>query len=95
MAHKLKVGPLTSHEVKLGDRGRLVLPAAVRKRLGWRSGDRLIVILEDSGEIRLASLRQQMQRCAGMFRNLAKPGVSLSEELLADRRREAAREERE
>jgi len=95
MAHIKVYVPPIGGEVQLGERGRVVLPAAVRKRLGWRTGDRLILIVEDSGEVRLASLRQQVQRCEGMFRHLARPGVLLSEELIAERRREAAREERE
>ena len=95
MAHIVNLSSLASSEVQLGQRGRVVLPAAVRKRLGWRAGDRLVLIVEDSGEIRLASLRQQVQRCAGMFRHLVSPGVSLSDELIAERRGEAAREERE
>jgi AbrB family looped-hinge helix DNA binding protein len=79
----------------MGQRGRIVLPASVRKRLGLRHGDRLVLIAEDSGEIRLMSLRHQVERCAGMFAHLVAPGTRPSEELIAERRLEAAREEQE
>ena len=95
MAHDMQIIPLGHVEVLLGERGRVVLPASLRKRLGLRSGDRLVLIAEDSGEIRLLSLRHQVRRCAGMFKHLAGPGTLPSEELISERRLEASREERE
>lgn len=78
------------YTLSLGDRGRLVLPAPVRRRLGVEAGDRLIAIVDSDG-VRLVSLREQVGRMAGMFRDVA-PGRSLVDELIADRRAEAARE---
>lgn len=95
MAHESLTEPLRQYQLQLGNRGRVVLPARIRKKLGLHPGDRLVLIVDDSGEMRLVSLRQQVQKCMGMFKNLAPPGTLVSEELIAERRREAEREEHE
>ena len=80
--------------LKLGDRGRLVLPAALRRRLSLRTNDRLLATLEPDGSLRLTTAREAARRGRGLLRELdpsARDGL-LSEELLAERRREAARE---
>jgi AbrB family looped-hinge helix DNA binding protein len=82
-------------ELKLGDRGRIVLPAVLRQRLSLHSGDRMVLIVDESGEMRLVDLRGQIEKCRGMFRHLAPRGRRLSDELIADRRKEAQREEAE
>jgi AbrB family looped-hinge helix DNA binding protein len=75
----------------LGERGRLVLPAKLRQRLGLDHGDRLIIMLDAAGGFRAVSAREQARRLNGMYRELA-PGRSLAEELIAERREEARRE---
>lgn len=75
----------------LGDRGRVVLPSALRRQLGLRQGDRLIFIPDDQGGFRVVSAREQARRLFGVFRDLA-PGRSLVDELIAERREEARRE---
>ena len=77
------------YTLSVGDRGRLVLPAPVRRRLGVEAGDRLIAIIDRDG-VRLVSLREQVERMAGMFRDAA-PDRSLVDELIAaDTARRAA-----
>ena len=74
------------HAVGLGDRGRLVVPAAVRDRHGWVAGQHLVVIDTSAGLIvmsedeALSWLRSRLQE------------RELVAELLADRQAEAARE---
>ena len=46
--------------VVLGESGRIVLPAAIRKKFGLKSGDRLTVI-EDKGSIRLMSMKMALE----------------------------------
>lgn len=75
----------------LGDRGRIVVPAKVRERLGLHSGDRFILTVEEDGSMRLVNVRDQVERIRGIFAHLA-PGRSLSDELIAERRLEAERE---
>ena len=75
---------------KLGQGGRLVLPAKFRKALGVKTGDDLILSLRD-GEVRIFTRRQAIRRAQGMLKHLA-PGRSLVDELIAERRAEAANE---
>jgi AbrB family looped-hinge helix DNA binding protein len=46
--------------VILGESGRIVLPVAIRKKYGLRSGDRLTVI-EENGSIRLMSMKMALE----------------------------------
>ena len=86
--------PSAAYAVTMADRGRLVLPAAVRERLQIKEGDRLTLRVDPDGTIRLQTGAAFARSLRGMFKHLA-PGRSLSDELIAERRREAAKEERE
>src|SRR2546430_13934780 len=77
--------------VQLGDRGRLVLPAEIRKRLNLREGDQLLVTVQPDGSLRLMSPRQVVRETRGLYRTRA-GHRSLADELIADRRAEAKRE---
>jgi AbrB family looped-hinge helix DNA binding protein len=70
--------------------GRLVIPAAYRKALGLKPGDEVLLSLED-GEIRVVSTRQAVARAQTLVRRYIPEGRSLSEELIKERREEAAR----
>ena len=76
----------------LGERGRLVLPARLRRQLGLHPGDRLIVTVDAEGGFRVISAREQARRLRGLYKELA-PGRSLADELIAERREEARRED--
>lgn len=78
--------------ISLGERGRLVLPATLRRRLKLQPGDRLIATLDTEGGLRLVPARELARRLNGIYRDLA-PGRSLVDELIAERREEARREE--
>ena len=80
------------YSVALGERGRLVLPAPIRKHFDLKPGDRLILILDEEGGFRVVSAREQARRLRGIYRDLA-PGRSLADELIAERREEARRED--
>ncbi|MDQ6712955.1 MAG: AbrB/MazE/SpoVT family DNA-binding domain-containing protein [Candidatus Dormibacteraeota bacterium] len=77
--------------VQLGDRGRLVLPAEVRKRLNLRDGDELLVTVLPDGSLRLTSPRQVVRETRGLYRGRA-GRRSLADELIAERRAEVKRE---
>ena len=77
--------------VHLGDRGRLVLPAEIRKRLNLREGDELIVTVQPDGSLRLTSPGQIVRETRGLYRTRA-GRRSLADELIADRRAEVRRE---
>jgi AbrB family looped-hinge helix DNA binding protein len=71
----------------MGDRGRFVVPAAVRERTGLTEGTPLVLIDTDRG---LVMMTQEQLR-ARVRDELA--GLDLVGELLADRRRAAEAED--
>jgi len=85
----------TEHRVVVGDRGRLVLPSAVRSELGIEPGTRLLVSAEPDGSVRLRPYRAVAEEGRGLLAVLAPTNRSMVDELLAERRREAARESSE
>lgn len=82
---------MATDTVKLGSNGRLVIPAEYRKALGVEEGDELVVRFED-GELHLSSRKLAYKRAQELVRRYVPEGVSLSDELIADRREEAAQE---
>ena len=85
VAHKRQARPAELYYLNLGNRGRLVLPAQVRRRLGIRDGHRLMLTIESDGSLRLVSLHEQIRKLEGVFAHLAR-GLSLVDELLRERR---------
>lgn len=80
--------------VKIGQNGRVVIPAEFRRSLGISEGDEMVLILEADG-IRLMTLRAAIAHAQRVFAPLkARAGKSAVDELIADRRAEAKREER-
>jgi AbrB family looped-hinge helix DNA binding protein len=77
--------------VQISDKGRLVIPAAMRKALGIGVGDTVDLRVEDN-ELRISTMRSRLRRAQERARRYVKPGTLVSEELSAERR-EAARNE--
>ena len=73
-----------TYPVVMGDRGRLVVPAELRERLHLMPGSHLLMLETDRGIV--LATREQVKQL--VRERLA--GPSLVDELLADRRREAA-----
>lgn len=82
--------PRTYH-TKLDGSGRIVLPAELRQRHHLAEGDTLVVI-DDEGGLRVKPFDQLVQEAQDYFRRVIPAGVSLSEQLAAERRAEALRE---
>jgi AbrB family looped-hinge helix DNA binding protein len=76
---------------KLGEGGRLVIPAPYRKALGVGPGDTLVLRLED-GELRVTSRAQAVRRAQSYVRRYVPEGVSVVDDLIQQRREEASRE---
>src|SRR5258708_30333646 len=94
MAHKStnsrkakNVGTIVIH-----DRGREVLPAALRRSMGLRVGDELVAEGEADRSLRLTPRQVLAERDRGAFAHLAGT-KSLVDELITDRRDRTAREE--
>ena len=80
-------------EIHLGPQGRLVIPATLRRLLGFAPGDTLVARSED-GRLILEKREAIQRRLKARFAHLQQ-ATSLADELLAERREEAKREARE
>jgi AbrB family looped-hinge helix DNA binding protein len=76
-----------THNVIVGDRGRLVIPAELRERAGLAEGTTLVLLESPHGLVLLtrAQLRERVRR--------ELEGADLLEELLQERRQAAAAED--
>jgi AbrB family looped-hinge helix DNA binding protein len=79
-------------KVQVGAKGRIVIPAEIREAMGIKAGDSLELRFDDD-ELRVATRRARLKRAQERIRKLIPPGVSLADELLAERREEARREQ--
>ncbi len=81
------------NEVQIGAQGRVVIPAALRKALKLKPGDRLI--LHREGDRIVLERRESIERRLWeMFEHIPRE-VSLVDELIAERRGAAQRESSE
>ncbi len=74
--------------------GKIVIPAALRRELGLKEGDRLVVQRE-GGTLVLKPFSEVLRELRERVRRYVPEGVSLADELIAERRTEAAKEEEE
>ncbi len=78
----------------IGPGGRVVIPAACRKAMAVEEGDEVVLQLED-GTLHIMSRAAAIERARELVASYVPAEVDLVEELLADRRREAVRENSE
>jgi len=76
---------------RVNENGRVVIPASYRKALGIKAGDEVILRMEDD-ELRITTMKRRLERARRRIRQYVKPGVSLADELIAERRETAKRE---
>jgi AbrB family looped-hinge helix DNA binding protein len=72
-------------------RGQIVIPASFRKALGINPGDELVLRLKDD-ELRISTLKVRIEHAQRLVRRHLKPGTSLVDELIGERRKAAVRE---
>ena len=75
--------------VKIDEAGRLVLPAAFRDWIGVKPGERLMLEAED-GAVRVTPQSAALARARALLGRYVSEDVSLSDEVIAERRAESA-----
>lgn len=79
---------MTIHHTRIIEGGKLAIPARFRKELGFKTGDTVLLELE-AGELRIRPLSAAIARAQEIASRFA-PERVLSDELIAERRSEAA-----
>ncbi|KQQ26386.1 AbrB family transcriptional regulator [Methylobacterium sp. Leaf123] len=82
---------MESRATKIVDGGKLVIPAGFRRELGLEVGDTVIMEVIE-GELRVRSRDAAIAEIQKLARSFIPEGVSVVDELIADRRTEAAKE---
>lgn len=75
----------------LDAKGRLVLPVKLRDRLGVKEGDAVAISITPGSKATITSVREKLRSLKGMLKKSA-AGRSPVQELIAERKREAAQE---
>ncbi len=79
-------------KTRLSANGRIVIPAAIREELGIRPGDPVLMEVE-GGVLRIESYPTRIAQIQRELAHFIVPGVSMADELIAERREEARREQ--
>ena len=82
---------MASQAVKIIDGGKLIIPAAFRRKLGIDTGDTVVVELGEDG-LHVRSLLSAVRLAQEIVREFVPDDVDLAGELIAERRIEAERE---
>ena len=82
---------MSTHRARIGEGGRLIIPAKMRKELDLKVGDHVVLEVDDR-ELRIRSLKEAVARAQALVRRYIPEGRNLADELIAERRREAERE---
>ena len=72
-------------KTKLGEGGRIVIPARYRQALNLNPGDEVVLQLEER-TIRILSMRQAIKQAQTSVKRYVAKDRSLSEELIQERR---------
>lgn len=79
---------MSERVARIGEAGRLVIPAEFRERLGLVPGSEVVLRLDDAG-LHLQSRQQAIAHAQALVRRHVPAERDLVTELLADRRRES------
>jgi AbrB family looped-hinge helix DNA binding protein len=77
--------------LRVADGGRIVIPAEVRERLGMEVGTDLVLTVEDD-HATLMNAKSSRRKARQRVRKYVPSGISLSKELMAERKAESRRE---
>lgn len=76
-------------QTRIDSAGRLVIPAEIRRALGLKSGDKVILSLRKDG-LRVLTVPEAVRQAQEWTRRYVPAERSLVEELLEERREESA-----
>jgi AbrB family looped-hinge helix DNA binding protein len=85
MTFQYRNGVLAMQSMKMSEGGRVVIPSEIRQALGVKEGDSLLIELVD-GEARITTRAARLKRAQALIRQYVPEGVSLADELIAERR---------
>jgi len=78
---------------QINQNGRIVIPASFRRALRIKSGDIVVLRLDqEKAEMRITTLRKQLAETQEFLKKHVKPASSVVDELIAERREAARRE---
>lgn len=86
-----------TYNVKVIAGGKIVIPAELRREFGIKDGDSLVIERDEHGSMVLKTYEQVVKEVQAQFRALLPKDYtgSMVDELIADRRAEAALEDAE
>jgi AbrB family looped-hinge helix DNA binding protein len=76
---------------RIGSQGRLVIPAKLRSAAGLKQGDHVLIEMRD-GDLQIRSYEKSVRWVQETVARYVPKDVSLVDELIAERRKEAKRE---
>jgi AbrB family looped-hinge helix DNA binding protein len=79
-------------KARMNRQGRIVIPTECRAAAGLKPGDDLLVEAVGEGELRLRTRRQAIKEAQAIVARYLPKGRDLVQELIDERRDEAARE---
>jgi AbrB family looped-hinge helix DNA binding protein len=79
---------MTMHQGRMSKEGRVLIPAEVRRELGLGVNEPLAIYVKD-GELRIVSRLHAVRKMQQRMAKYKKPGESVVDELLQERREEA------
>jgi len=82
---------MTKLEMEVAKDGKVEIPSEVATAMGWKVGEKLTVQVQH-GEVRIFSQAQAVGHAQAWVKSFVAEGRSLSDELIAERRREALSE---
>ena len=79
--------------VRVEKTGRILIPVNIRRELKLVEGESEVLLNVDDTGIKITTRKQALDRIRAEILRHLPAGISLADELLADRRREAAEED--
>ncbi len=81
----------TIAHAKVTKGGRILIPAEFRKELGIQEGDKVVLRIND-GQLQVLTQKAAIKAAQAVVRQYVKEGESLADELIRERRQQAALE---